>query len=395
MHSGSNGYRRFIAFLLASLLPLVAILAALHIHFKPSFESIRPPQADFSDFEAHGSLQQPYRPSLPLKKKVPTSAEKRILIGVSIDNVYELSVKDRVFMLEGVYWLKWPEVVNGIIRDLNLPTNKIIQFRNQVESDSMQIEAEQPNPRRLASGDYWQAFHFSGKFYIPDVQLKGFPFDVLTLPVIMELGPDTFSCSLENPDRCVGLVFDHASMAQVLGEYATMNGYETVGSRAYEYVHTHAKGVGTGKASSNAAVQVDMIYRTDPIVAFWSFLFPLFLLVSIAILSSSLPGSRGDMRLAIPTTVLLTLIFLQMGYQSDLPPLGYVTFLDWLYIYAYVVSASLFLLFVWGTNAHTQASALGNEEKAVRRINRVDTIFQVIAFLGLLAVIASGLAFQP
>lgn len=86
---------------------------------------------------------------------------------------------------------------------------------------------------------------------------------------------------------------------------------------------------------------------------------------------------------------------MQIGYQTELPPLGYVSYLDWLYIYAYVISAALFMLFLWGTKAHARACASGHEEITVRKIDRVDTIFQTLAFLGLLAVIASGLAFQP
>lgn len=196
-----------------------------------------------------------------------------------------------------------------MIRDSGLSTDKIIRFRNQVESDSFLVESEQPQPRRLENSNYWQAFHFSGKFYIPELELRGFPFDVLTLPVVMEIAPESLSCSQRKQGRCIDLRYDHAAITQVLGEYASMNGYDTIGSIAYEYTRTHPMGHGVGEPFSSPAVQIDMIYRTDPIVAFWGFLFPLLLLMGIAIVLPSLPGSLGDVRLAIPTTILLTLIF--------------------------------------------------------------------------------------
>ena len=160
-------------------------------------------------------------------------------------------------------------------------------------------------------------------------------------------------------------------------------------------MHEYLPIFGNENPSGQSTVQIDTLYRANFSAAFWAYIFPLLILIGIAIISPSLPGSLGDVRLAIPTTILLTLIFLQMGYKSELPALDYVSYLDWLYIYAYAVSAALFLLFCWGTNAHATASLQGNEESALRRINRMDTLVQGIAFGGLLLVLASGLLFQP
>jgi hypothetical protein len=108
----------------------------------------------------------------------------------------------------------------------------------------------------------------------------------------------------------------------------------------------------------------------------------LLVVIGIVIASPSLPGSLGDVRLAIPTTALLTLIFLQQSYRADLPPLSYTTFLDMLYIYAYLVSIVFFLLFCWGTIYYNQASE-GGELVAEQHINRIDWKFQLVALIGL------------
>jgi hypothetical protein len=93
---------------------------------------------------------------------------------------------------------------------------------------------------------------------------------------------------------------------------------------------------------------------------------------------------------AIPTTILLTLIFLQIGHMQELPPLVYVTFLDWPCIYAYIISTAFFVLFCWGSNVHANACAQGKEESGIRRIHQVDIPVQIIAFLGLVIMLATG-----
>jgi hypothetical protein len=116
---------------------------------------------------------------------------------------------------------------------------------------------------------------------------------------------------------------------------------------------------------------------------------PLLIVVGIVLLAPSLAGELGDIRLAIPSTGLLTLIFLQQAYRSVLPALDYLTFLDWLYACGYVISIATFLLFVWGTNSY-QSAAQGDQQMAIARINLIDTIFQfgALGCILLTAVIA-------
>lgn len=330
------------------------------------------------------------------RKATPiTSADKRIYTGLHIENIYSLSIKDRVFMVEGWYWLKWPEAINKIILENNIAQEGIVEFANQVESSSTIVEVVQPNPEILPDGSYWQSFRFSAKFYIDDLELKSFPFESLQLPVILELRPDYLSCYQGNRYGCISLALDTGDDHSILGSRVSLNGYSAIGSESKEFLHQYSTNFGHGKPSAFSSVETRVIYHTIFAAAFWSYVFPLLVLIGIALISPSLSGALGDVRLAIPTTILLTLIFLQIGYKADLPTLAYVTYLDWLYIYAYVASAALFILFCWSTNAHAAASTRGNEEIVMRRTNRVDVLVQCIAFAGLLLVIASGLMFEP
>ena len=121
-----------------------------------------------------------------------------------------------------------------------------------------------------------------------------------------------------------------------------------------------------------------MVYQADYWSAFVTWVFPLLIIMAVVLLSPSVAGSMGDVRLAIPSTALLTLIFLQQSYHDELPPLPYLTFLDELFALGYAIALGLFALFTWGTNSYAAAPE-GEEEVVSRRIDRVDLIFQIVS----------------
>jgi TRAP-type C4-dicarboxylate transport system permease small subunit len=65
-----------------------------------------------------------------------------------------------------------------------------------------------------------------------------------------------------------------------------------------------------------------------------------------------------------------------------MPPLSNPTFLEYLYIYAYIVSIAFFLLFCWGTNYYHKFQESG-ELAAEQHINKVDWKFQLVALITL------------
>ena len=55
-------------------------------------------------------------------------------------------------------------------------------------------------------------------------------------------------------------------------------------------------------------------------------------------------GSRYfEARISIPSASLLTLVFLHDTYRGDLPNFPYLTYLDRLYVYAYIVCLLMFI----------------------------------------------------
>ncbi|MFN7678604.1 MAG: hypothetical protein ACK5QW_08440 [Cyanobacteriota bacterium] len=374
---------------------MVLLFGIVHHHFS-SFSLTRLPNRLDSAGQAKARVHyQAYIPESEVREKVSTPPDRQVLVGLQIENFYALSLKDRTFSAEGWYWLKWKNNIQAIIDDNQIPLTELVEFTNQVDASSMVVEPDMPKPQRTVDGYYLQSFRFSGVFYIEELQLRAFPFNALNLPLALELRPDYLSCYPGNRYGCIGLAFDEKAQKNLLGQFVGMNGFDVNGTKSFEFLHQYSTNFGNGEPSAFSAVQVDVLYLANDVSSFWIYIFPLLILVGIAILSPSLPGALGDVRLAIPTTILLTLIFLQIGYKAELPALSYVSYLDWLYIYAYLITAAFFVLFCWGTNAFASASSAGQEESVVRRINRVDALVQVLALAGLVTVLAAGLVIQP
>jgi len=81
---------------------------------------------------------------------------------------------------------------------------------------------------------------------------------------------------------------------------------------------------------------------------------------------------------------------MQASYKATIPELPYLTFIDKIYVIAYVVCLACYGLFVWGGNRLEAAEGEEGRRSMVRLINRVDSRFQKITLIAML--VASVLA---
>ena len=79
-------------------------------------------------------------------------------------------------------------------------------------------------------------------------------------------------------------------------------------------------------------------------------LLPLAITMSVMLLTPNLLAHFTNERLAIPPVILLTLVFMQQAYRESLPSLPYLTVLDTLYAFSYVVTLAFFCEFIWRAN---------------------------------------------
>jgi len=315
------------------------------------------------------------------KPMVYGNVQRTIDTGMHIENIYQLNLKDKSFWADGWYWFKWRPEIQKAIEAEKIPLNQVLEFTNQIEATNMVIDPDTTEPVKLEDGRLYQLFRFSGHFFVNDLNLSGFPFFDMNLPITMETRPDALSC-YEGGPPCASLLPESNVANTLIGQFADVNGYDMVGSSVKPFLHQYSTTFGVGNPSAFPSIDYGIVYKTNFLSAFSQYILPLLVVIGIVIASPSLPGSLGDVRLAIPTTALLTLIFLQQSYRADLPSLSYTTFLDLLYIYAYLVSILFFLLFCWGTVYYNNATE-GGELLAAQHINRVDWKFQLAALISL------------
>jgi hypothetical protein len=355
---------------------------------RPGFagQTISLASAEERALEANSITASAGRASTRFQHRKPVTVQdpsRTIEVGLHVENVHQLSLKDKNYWVEGWYWLRWPQAIQTVLEAEKISTDRMVEFTNQIEDNSMSIAIEEPEVLALPGNTFYQSFRFSGKFYVNDLDLSSFPFHEISLPVVIETRHTQLSCITGS---CIGLRPDPVNIRSLIGQFAAINGYDIKSATITPFIHQYKSNFGVGAPSAFAAVDFSIRYKTNPLAAFFQSILPLLVIIGIVIASPSLPGSMGDVRLAIPTTALLTMIFLQQSYRSEIPPLSYLCFIDCLYLYAYILSVVIFLLFCWGTYIYTAAPE-GATSHAVQRIDRVDSFIQIGAILALVLLV--------
>lgn len=313
--------------------------------------------------------------------------DRRIEVGMHIKNIYNLSLKDKTFNADGWFWLKWPESIQQLLEADQIPIIQLVELENQVESYDSKLELDSNKPMRLEGGRYLQLFRFSAKFYDDHQNLRSFPFENLELPITVEVRPSQFSMGNQAVVLTPKLKFN-----ELQGDLLTLNGYTLEGSKATSAIHAYQTTFGeegSAKAGEFSEATFEVKYHTNSWASFYRFLLPWIAVMVILLLAPNLEGNLNDLRLAIPSTALLTLVFLQEGAHSKLPPLDYLTYLDKIYLFGYMVATAEFCLFVWSTNLYSRASA-EEHSMVMARNNRVDLTYQLCSTAGMLCLLLLG-----
>lgn len=296
--------------------------------------------------------------------------------GIHVDKVYELSLQSRTFSADGYLWVEWASSTQQLMEEKKITPDRLIRLVNQIESWDSTFEPITDEPVSLSAGRYYQRYRFSSRFYDDEINFHRDPFDSLILPIVAEIAPDEMSNKYQQT-----LLYPHHHQNGFLGLSGDLSGYQLQGAVLDNYLHTYPSRFGSWYQPVQSQARLEIVYRSDYWSAFVNWVLPLIIVMSVVLLSPAVAGSLGDVRLAIPSTALLTLIFLQQAYHDDLPSLPYLTFLDQLFACSYLIAMGLFALFTWGTNVYTKA-ADDEKDAAMMRIDRVDFVFQCVSIAG-------------
>jgi len=316
-----------------------------------------------------------------------------VKVGLFVDSLHNLNLEAPMFTGNGYLWMRWGAGLQRKLEELSLSPLELLGFINQAETWDGGLRPIGAAPQLLANGEYYQLFWFSGKFYIGKLDLRKYPFFSVHLPIAVEVNNDEDN---RFPFNRLRILPDQSNSG--IGRQADLTGFITRGWQMEEYRHVYETNFGVSDDPGRAATAYSQMvfqasYERSIRASFWSLIQPLLVVMAIVIVAPSLSSSFWDVRIAIPATAVLTLVFMQASYKATIPELPYLTFIDKIYVIAYVVCLACYGLFVWGGNRLEAVEALEGEEgrrSMVRLINRVDSRFQKITLISVL--VASVLA---
>lgn len=311
----------------------------------------------------------------------------QVRLGIFAENVYDFNSSTQSFAAEGLVWVHWGPEFQKILEKEGLTIDQVISPANRVNSWDWMMKPFYPQPLRADDGDYYQLARFAGRFYVDELDYHRYPFERITFPIVFGLNvmSDVFCADT------VRLVADRSQSG--VGPFIDIVGYATDSVQVREFIQSYPTSFGYKPSNQDdtsdfSQVWLQITYKKSGLASILQLILPLTIVMLVTLVTPALAASLWDVRIAIPSTVLLTLVFLQQSYRQTLPLLPYITYLDQIYAACYVVTFTLFCLFVWTSNK-LDTAAESERAEVVARLNKVDSFVQggcVLFLLGSMAL---------
>jgi hypothetical protein len=246
----------------------------------------------------------------------PPPGAQQVKIGFFPVAIYNLDQASNTFYADLYVWLRWKG---------DLDPSSTIEFTNMVEEWGKLQEPLMEKPKELPDGSKYQQFRVEGRFVQP-FSLADYPLDRHNLSIRVE---DTTSGASQ-----LSFVIDEASSG--IDQKLEIPGWKLKGWRGETLEHAYGSNFGEVEQPSNYSVaNFEMVIERPVSFFLWKQMLPLAIVVMAALVGLLVNPRSIDARLALPMGALLSAIFLQKGYSDTLPDLGYLVFMDKIYLLAY------------------------------------------------------------
>jgi len=158
----------------------------------------------------------------------------------------------------------------------------------------------------------------------------------------------------------------------------------------YDEPPSNADGIETLEAAKawqvvdvEPVIGVEGVLRRSVGSSFFRFVFPVMAVCSLLILFENIKNTKYlELKIGAPPTVFLTLIFMQSGYQEQLPQISYITYLDKLFIIGYALSVISLSRSILAVRLVSGDRVNDNNIWIIRMRKRLKFIFYAVLFLG-------------
>lgn len=293
-----------------------------------------------------------------------SSTPKDVTIGVYINDIQQLDLKDHNFTADLYVWFRW--------KDPGLDPSSTFEYSNPYELWGHSTKPNYEKTVRLPNGEYYQAVRTHGRFS-QKFALDNYPFDRQELEVLIEdsryeanlirFVPDKNSISINPSLRLPGFAIGKPTLTIVEHEYATNFGDLRL----------------SGGNATFSRVRVVLPLNRPFMPYAVKFLLPILCVICAAGLMFLFNPNYVDSRVGIGVTALLTIVALQITLNEDLPEINYLVLIDKIYLMAY-----LYVLFGLGIIVKTTYMIEDGPKSFARaiRINRIGLAILTLLYVG-------------
>ena len=300
-------------------------------------------------------------------------ASYHVQVGIYATSTYDLDLSIPSYSSNGYVWMRWEEELQQYLEERDQTIEQGITLVNALLSDADPVLTPMSKePIKNTDGTYYQLFSYIGRFYIDKASFRHFPFVTVSLPLVLEM--EDVSGALDYPH----FRFEPDIQNSGMGLFAEIIGWLNRGWSIAEYRHNYATNFGLGGSADDYSLVIfDIAFGTSSWSAFWRLMLPLLVVMAMVLLVFKVRADEQDARAGIPVTVLLTLVFLQQTYREELPDLPYLTFLDQVYVIAYVVTLLAFILVIFIGRRYGELEAMPEGETRDRRQRRLEQLDEI------------------
>jgi len=246
----------------------------------------------------------------------PPASAQQVKIGFYPVAIYDLDQSSNTFYADAYVWMRW----RG-----DIDPSATMEFTNMVEEWGKLQEPVAEEPKQLPDGSKYQLFRVEGRFVQP-FSLADYPLDSHKLQMTVE---DT-----SHGINDLAYVIDNNSSG--ISQTLEIPGWQFKGWKGETLEHAYGTNFGeTEQASNYSVANFSLVIERQLSFFVWKQMLPLVIVVMAALAALLLNPRQIDARLALPLGALLSAIFLQKGYTDSLPDLGYLVFMDKIYLVAY------------------------------------------------------------
>ena len=273
--------------------------------------------------------------------------------GIYIDRIYDLNPENKTFKATGWLWVKWrgEKEIQSFNEESSKSPITTLDIINAIEWDTYY----QDEPVYYFTEDeyHYESRGFSGRFIYDDVDYRKFPFETLSLPIELTAVDHWINeLVLTNKEELKNSSYDPKLELQgykLLG--LEIKDKKRVFNTSFGFNSEAKASFGDEFKSVYPAIIASINFKRSIPSSIWNLFIPLITVLLVVICSPLIDPRNNEPKIALPASVLLVLVFLQQSYKSLLPSsLTYLTFLDYLYGWSYLITLLVFLESLYTTN---------------------------------------------